>query len=193
MNISDEEFQEKLAAHRERREQLIAKLYSVFAAVTREGGVSWSEAEYLDGPPRKMADRLKVRAKDKEKSWHDLIDDPNFNPIRGFSFLDSIGFRYYMVPTMIRELKGREERALDFYLDKRHKQPQGDIINRPGYRLQLSTSFPFIFLVWDDESVIGNYWACFTADQLACVDEFEAVMKESDHWGFNPYVGGQIP
>lgn len=43
--------------------------------------------------------------KDTEKSWEDLVDDPNWQHdpgIGGLNFLDPIGFRYYIAPAMVR-------------------------------------------------------------------------------------------
>ena len=81
-----------------------AEIRRAFAGVTREGGVSWSEAVAIDGYEI-LETREAARAKDKEASWEELVEDPEWNPDRGvggFTFLDPIGFRYYIAPAMIR-------------------------------------------------------------------------------------------
>lgn len=86
------------------RDALIQEIHAAFKGVTREGGVSWSESVVIDdgGSDEK---RQRVRSQDRETSWEELIDDSNWRSDRGvggFSFLDPIGFRYYLAPAMIR-------------------------------------------------------------------------------------------
>ena len=196
VNISDAEFKEKLAEHKVRRENLVTRIYAVFAGVTREGGVSWSEADFLDGPPRKIADRLKYRANDNDENWESLVEDPKFKfgpGIGGLGFLDAVGFRYYLAPSMIRALRGEDRLDLEHFLRWRHDNPRTELVHRPGFRLQLSTAFPFILLVQDEDPTNWNRWYCFTDDQMSCVEEFEELIAESDQWGFQAYVSGHIP
>jgi hypothetical protein len=91
------------------RDEVIQEIYVAFKGVTREGGVSWSETLVIDSDGT-MDQRLFERERDTEQSWEDLVDDPTWNAdigIGGFSFLDPIGFRYYIAPAMVRELRGR--------------------------------------------------------------------------------------
>ena len=109
--------------HRE-RELLIAEIHDAFKDVTREGGVSWTEAYALDDYASDEA-CAKAREMDTDISWQELVDDPTWPPgpdFGGFSFLDAIGYRYYLPATMIRDLRGLspdhpvEQSSLDFQL-----------------------------------------------------------------------------
>lgn len=90
----------------EAQKSLIAGIEAAFEGVSREGGISWSEAEALDAyaPP---AEQAAARAKDGERRWQDLVDDPTWpsydNPA-SWSFLDPIGFRYYLPAALVREV-----------------------------------------------------------------------------------------
>jgi hypothetical protein len=80
------------------REALIAEIYAAFKDVSREGGVSWSETYVLDfyGTPE---ERAEARDRDRDWSWTDLVDDPDWQIGQGsggLTFLDAIGFRYYL-------------------------------------------------------------------------------------------------
>ncbi len=120
--------------HRERA-LLIAEIHGAFKDVTREGGVSWTEAYAIDDYTYSVDDnnvldeeRAKARALDKDISWQELVDDPKWPPgpdFGGFSFLDAIGYRYYLPATMIRDLRGLspdhpiEQSSLGFHLAPR--------------------------------------------------------------------------
>lgn len=103
-----------------RRDALIADIQTAFKGVSRTDGVSWSEAEALDGYPHNRMDPQQEREKDREKKWEDLVDDPAWDAETGicseWSFLDSIGFRYYLPPAMIRNLRSGESESLCFHL-----------------------------------------------------------------------------
>ncbi len=46
---------------------------------------------------------------DKDTSWTQLVDDPNWRAdmgMGGFNFMDAIGRRYYLPAKMVRELNG---------------------------------------------------------------------------------------
>jgi hypothetical protein len=81
-----------------------AMVREAFHGVTREGGISWSETEFIDrwGERHK---RAAARAKDVEACWEELVEDPAWDhevTIGGFNFLDAIGFRYYIAPALVR-------------------------------------------------------------------------------------------
>lgn len=89
------------------RRAVEAKIREAFRGVTREGGVSWSEAAIIDSYGSDK-EREQARSLDTEPRWEDLVDDPNWHhdlTFGGFSFLDPIGFRYYIAPTMIRYIR----------------------------------------------------------------------------------------
>lgn len=89
------------------REALIAEIYEAFRDVTREGGVSWSETFVLDDRGTE-AECLAARAKDRDVRWTELVGDSTWEPdtgLGGFSFLDPIGFRYYLPAVMNRSVQ----------------------------------------------------------------------------------------
>jgi len=103
------------------REELIAEINAAFAGVTREGGVSWSESEVRDHYGT-IEERARARARDQERSWEELVDDPAWHPdpgVGGLSFVDPIGFRYYVPAAMTRYLRGEGEFSLASYLTLR--------------------------------------------------------------------------
>lgn len=95
------------------RDSILKEIDVAFAGVTREGGISWSEAVALDnyGTDEECQE---ARAKDKDISWKELVTDPHWRPlpgVGGFSFLDAIGFRYYLPAAMIRTLEDQVKRS----------------------------------------------------------------------------------
>lgn len=89
------------------REEVIEKIADAFRDVTRDGGISWSEADAIDDYASKVQ-RAAARAKDKDKSWQEVADDPDWTIDRydsNFSFLDAIGYRYYLAAAITRQLK----------------------------------------------------------------------------------------
>lgn len=101
---------DELSDHlRVEREAVESEIRAAFKGVTRTGGVSWSQAEAIDPggnvDPRALAEAL---ARDTERSWEELVDDPRWTHdigVGGFPFLDPIGTRYYLAPAMLRELQ----------------------------------------------------------------------------------------
>ncbi len=90
----------------EEREHLLSYITDAFQGVTRDGGVSWSEADAIDsyGSP---AERAAARASDTDQSWQEVANNPNWDPDQsygGFSFLDPLGFRYYLPAAMVRAI-----------------------------------------------------------------------------------------
>ena len=86
-----------------------AQIRRAFHGVSREGGVSWGEAFVIDGLTSEEEEQA-ARAEDVDQAWEELVDDPRWihEPcIGGMSFLDAIGFRYYVAPVMIRCIRER--------------------------------------------------------------------------------------
>lgn len=100
---------------------LESEIRDAFKGVTRNGGISWSEGWAIDlnGSEEECA---AARASEKETRWEDLVEDAHWNTNScPWSFLDAIGFRYYLAPAMIREIHGNYawlERALDHPIDE---------------------------------------------------------------------------
>jgi hypothetical protein len=85
------------------RQRLEAAIREAFRGVDRRGGISWGEADVIDSYGSDE-ERAAARAKDTEPSWESLVDNPAWVHEWGWSytFLDAIGYRYYMPPAMIR-------------------------------------------------------------------------------------------
>lgn len=95
----------------------MAEIYAAFDGVTRKGGVSWTETGVLDDYGSDD-ERAEAREQDSDSTWQEVLDNPHWTPDvgwGGFSFLDSIGFRYYLAPAMIRALLGRST-GMAFFL-----------------------------------------------------------------------------
>ena len=106
------------------RDALLAEIHEAFPGGSRQGGVSWSEADVIDdyGSPDQ---RAAARARDRDTRWQDLVDDPNWNPSDGghWSFLDAIGFRYYLPAAMVLAVRQGYDAGILFHLTL----PEGDL------------------------------------------------------------------
>lgn len=111
---------------------LIKEIYAAFEGVTREDGVSWSETKVNDtgGTGEEC---LRARLKDTDQSWTELATNENWDAgpgTGGWSFLDPIGFRYYLPAAMIRELCGASNaftcHSLDQVLSPRPRTDEKD-------------------------------------------------------------------
>ena len=101
----------------DRRMHLEREIFSAFAGVTRDGGTSWSEGWAIDCNGSDEECRA-ARESDRDQSWEQLVDVPNWNHDVGpWSFLDAIGFRYYLAPTMIRAAREGGIAAFAYALD----------------------------------------------------------------------------
>jgi hypothetical protein len=101
----------------EKRSNVEKEIKIAFAGVTRDGGTSWSEGWAIDDGASDEACQA-ARASDREQSWEQLVDDPNWHYDNGpWSFLDAIGFRYYLAPAMIREARGGSIGSFAYSLD----------------------------------------------------------------------------
>jgi hypothetical protein len=86
------------------REALVKHIHDAFREVSREGGVSWSETFVLDdyGSDEECA---AARAADTDSHWTELLEGDAMRPAIAFggpSFLDPIGFRYYLPALMLK-------------------------------------------------------------------------------------------
>lgn len=101
----------------ERCSNLEKEIRIAFAGVTREGGTSWSEGWEIDNNASDEACQA-ARASDREQSWEQLVDDPNWHYDYGpWSFLDAVAFRYYLAPAMIREARDGSIGSFAYALD----------------------------------------------------------------------------
>jgi hypothetical protein len=87
------------------QQRIEALIRRAFRGVSRAGGVSWTESMVIESNGTD-ADRLEARKQDSDTRWEDLLDGPDWADERvsavGWTFLDPIGFRYYIAPAMIR-------------------------------------------------------------------------------------------
>lgn len=136
---------------------LIEEIKRSFNGVSRENGVSWSESDVIDDYGSEE-ERLAARKRDHDTDWTQLIDDKTWNPgsgLGGYSFLDPIGFRYYLPPAMIRTIRSGTDEGIQFHL----------IIHRPGEDLR-------------DYGL--NQVSLLTADQRRAVARFLRYMIDLD-------------
>ncbi len=96
---------------------MIGEIRAAFAQVSRSGGISWSETRVIDMHGT-AGEREAAHDEDRERGWTQLVDDPEWDNtgIGGFSFLDPIGFRYYLPAAMCRVLLGNWSGDLAFHL-----------------------------------------------------------------------------
>lgn len=92
-------------AHRLRvkRDQIISLIYEVFDGVTREGTISWSQADLeYQGTEEKF---IAAGLMDNESCWQELVGAQMFvGCSASWYFLEPGGFRYYLAPRMITGL-----------------------------------------------------------------------------------------
>jgi hypothetical protein len=147
------------------RDAVIAEVYDAFRDVTREGGVSWSQSVVEDDCGTDE-ERARARSLDVEACWQDLVDDPKWEIQRGvggFSFLDPIGFRYYLPAAMIRCAKSGADEGISFQL-----------------------TLPRWFL----RKLTTNQWSLLTESQRSCVRRFiEFMIADCDR--FDPIRGAK--
>ncbi|MBW3636304.1 MAG: hypothetical protein KY445_07550 [Armatimonadetes bacterium] len=82
-----------------RKLALIEEITRAFDGVSRENGVSLSEARVIDDCGSDE-ERGKARARDTETRWQDVPDDDISHASDRPAFLDAVGFRYY-VPAFV--------------------------------------------------------------------------------------------
>jgi hypothetical protein len=87
-------------------EQVERDLFAAFDGVSRDGGISWHEADAIDDYEIGMT-REEARELDTDRCWQDLLDDPgeHLENMIVFCFGDFIGVRYYLAPLLIRSLR----------------------------------------------------------------------------------------
>ena len=103
-----------------KKEFVLEQIKSAFSGVTREGGISWREADALDSYGT-IEVQAAERAKDTDQSWMEVALDPDWTIDHydsNFSFLDKIGFRYYIAAAIVRHLvMDREAQFLMYQLE----------------------------------------------------------------------------
>ncbi len=146
------------------RIELIELIKDAFKNVSREGGVSWSETNVVDDYGTEE-ERRQARERDTDTNWLEVAAIPRFREDGGwgsFSFLDAIGFRYYLPAAMLQSLMLERSKVCDVF-DFSEVCSLIDGISDPGalhYGAYLLLSDP-------QKSAIGNYIAYHEAVELA--------------------------
>jgi len=81
--------------YEQKKQALIEEITTAFDGVSREGGVSLSEAWVIDDYGSDE-ERAKARKQDTETSWQEVSDKDIAHGYSCLCFLDEIGFRYYI-------------------------------------------------------------------------------------------------
>ncbi|MCC6322536.1 MAG: hypothetical protein IT438_13995 [Phycisphaerales bacterium] len=112
------------------RAGLLEHIDAVFRDVSRAGGVSWSQAEATDRCCS-VDEVAREGREDTDHHWTELLEEHrDWEPapgLGGFSFLDPIGFRYYLPAAMVLCVRGGCDRGILFHLAvgaRRHRGGQ---------------------------------------------------------------------
>ena len=110
----------------ERKAALVEEIIAAFDGVSREGGVSLSEAEVIDDYGG-AGERWLARQQDKDTRWEEIT----IEQLRGMwpsIFLDPIGFRYYMPAFLLYFLHTVNANLKEDYEDGRATQSNHDLL-----------------------------------------------------------------
>ncbi|AIE86832.1 hypothetical protein OP10G_3464 [Fimbriimonas ginsengisoli Gsoil 348] len=102
--------------------QLIERIKVAFQGVSRAGGASWAGTEIEDNYGSVYG---KPIYHDRDQNWEQLVDDSawlTFPGVGGCSFLDRIGFRYYLPAALVRTIRDGEDADILFHLTLRTEQ-----------------------------------------------------------------------
>jgi hypothetical protein len=144
------------------RDALIAEVYEAFAGVSREGGVSWKEAEIADAYGRVQSG---AHVYDADTRWQDLLDAKANFPGSGIGvwpFLEAVGFRYYLPAAMTLSVRSGNDETICFPLTL-----QTDRLD----------AFP------------GTLWSLLNLRQRQCVKRFLHYMTVIDALGWQLRFG----
>ncbi len=143
----------------EERDVLVTEIETAFDSVTREGGMSWRESEIADfyGAPE-LASWI-----DSDTRWQDIADDPNWSHgagLGGFSFLDPIGFRYFLPAAMIQAIRSPQDEGIQFHLTipppddhlREHRLNQISLLDDRQKRC-VRRFIEYMIAVWEAEDV----------------------------------------
>jgi uncharacterized protein DUF6714 len=90
-----------------RRAVVVEQIHRAFAGVGREGGVSLHEAVVIDNYGS-QEERETARTLDMEATWQDIPETDIEQCDTALTFLDPIGFRYYLPAYMVWTLNHYE-------------------------------------------------------------------------------------
>ena len=89
--------------HAERKAALIEEIIAAFDGVSREGGVSWHEANVIDDYGSEQ-ERAAARLSDTDTRWQD-VPDKDIGSCWALSFFDPIGLHYYLPRLLLSYLR----------------------------------------------------------------------------------------
>jgi len=165
-----------------------AEIRAVFKGVTRVGGTSWNEGWAID-VYRSEEQLAAARAMDREKSWEELVDDPNWNAnsMGPWAFLDAIGIRYYMAPAMIRDVRnGWADDGLMWTLEYPIYEPELSGLLTPPQSAALDRYFRFLIAVEDadpsSQQPDPRFIAGEDGDTGGIRDYFISLLRAQQRW-----------
>ena len=141
------------------RQALIEEILAAFEGISREGGVSWTEAQLLDNfasPEECAAERAADGA-----TWQELLADLHWRS-DGFEwcFLDLIGLAYYLPAGMIRTIQAGSDLEVGFILslpnqDEYHENRFEELVAPLSLRQALAVKRFLIYM----EAISPDYGA----------------------------------
>jgi uncharacterized protein DUF6714 len=151
---------------KKRRIQLIDQINTVFRHVSRDGGISIREAHVIDDYGSDE-ERQAARAEETDSHWSD-VDVENLDPGgSALSFVDPIGFRYYLPAYMVYTLKSGYGDALG------EENVDSNVFESTIFKLNASAS--------GDQDCIDHQrerFALFTSKERTCIARFLAFDAE---------------
>jgi hypothetical protein len=95
---------EKSSQPEESTVQLIDSIHRAFIDIRRYSGISWREADEIDN--RASAQEIKLaRSLDTDQTWEDVSPSLFDQLPSAVSYLDNMGFRYYLPAFMTADLR----------------------------------------------------------------------------------------
>lgn len=104
------------SSHEQKKRALIEEITAAFDGVSRENGVSFHESRVIDDYGSDE-ERAEARSQDTETRWQDVPDDDIYHAYACLSFLDEIGFRYYIPAFVVWSLRYMDTEEPDFASD----------------------------------------------------------------------------
>ncbi|NUO49410.1 MAG: hypothetical protein HOV80_11195 [Polyangiaceae bacterium] len=155
-------------------EDIIRAIEEAFAGVPC-GEITIHEAEVIDAYGTE-AMRRKARARDTETDWRDVPDSSVTECSDALTFLDPVGWRFYLPVYMrfgLRHLRSGHNNAIDHAIYSLNK---GDVADLANYKLQR-----FRMLDRAQTHAVQRFLA-FAADNDAFCDSVIAKSALASHW-----------
>ena len=98
-----------------KQKQLLKDIKAAFSSVRRENGTTLHQTQAIDdyeGPEQELA----ARKLDTDKRWEDVSEQDIIKYYSALSFLDNIGYRYYIPAHMSWAVKNYKLGSFDFLI-----------------------------------------------------------------------------